>query len=86
MDWKDRKLLCMDEMFKLTFEIRSNQVKGGAGTSPAEARADQRSWRQKGLETHGKLGLRKHGVNKGEWRREEWSLRCSWRGRQGLDH
>ena len=61
MDWKDRKLLCMDEMFKLTFEIRSNQVKGGAGTSPAEARADQRSWRQKGLETHGKLDLRKHG-------------------------
>ena len=41
---------------------------------------------RKGLKHMGNWIWENTGVNKREWRREEWSLRCSWRGRQGLDH
>ena len=51
---------------------RHGQIRGAGG--------------RKGLKHMGNWIWENTGVNKREWRREEWSLRCSWRGRQGLDH
>lgn len=60
MDWKVRKALSVEEMFKLIFETCNNQAKGWERTSLAEGPAGQRNWRPVGLGTHGKLDLRKH--------------------------